>query len=213
MPKEKLNQWAELLMAITPKGHKWKDFWHLCNVLTGYLCSDSFKSSRRWLVYVMHISNWIDLKETPYKTLTNQDLANLFDSNVNIKISQEEIYSLFNTTRNTFKKNFKNYLELPKEAKMGKILLAYITKWQDSRHYLVEPISKQQLADLSGLYHKKIATMFVEIPQAQDYFETVELPYEKIKQFPPRLVEIFFEEIGEPERIDELISIIKLNED
>ncbi|UAB74329.1 hypothetical protein [Mesoflavibacter sp. SCSIO 43206] len=212
MPKRNNVKWTELLVAITPKGHRWKNVWHLLNVVFSYLFSDGFKSSRRWLVYIMYLSNWVDLKKRPYFTLSNQDLADIVDDHLKLTLSQEEVYRLFNTTRHTYKKNFSNYLDLSIKPKIGEIILVYITKWQDSNQNLSKPITKKQLAQMSGLYHKKLAYMFIEVPQAKDYFYSTKLSYENIKQFPPRLVECFFEEIGEPERFEELILLLKKEE-
>ncbi|MCK8482073.1 hypothetical protein [Psychroserpens algicola] len=213
MPKQSNNEWAELLKAIVPKGHRWKDLWHLCGVVMAGVFSDGFRSRRRWLVYVMYHANWLDLRETPYTSLSNEALASIVDAHLTGRIRKADIYSLLRTSPNTFKKNYADYLKLPKQPKLGFLILTLVTKWQDSKGELWQPISKQDLANLEGLYPKKIASMFVHVPQAQDYFDSIGASYPEVKAFPPLLVEQFFEEIGEPERFDALVKQLAEKED
>ena len=50
--------------------------------------------------------------------------------------------------------------------------------------------------------------MLSVVPQIEDYLETIGLSIEDVREFPPRLIELFFEEIGEPERYKELVELL-----
>ena len=213
MPRKKLKDWEVLLKALCAQGHRWEDIWHLLGVVLAYVFSDRFKSPRRWLVYIMYYANWLDLKQTSYNNLTDKDLADITDCNLKLTVNQEAVHSLLGTSANTYKKNFANYLNIPKQPKVGTLLLIVLNKWQDSERKLAKPITQKQLASLDGMYHKKIAKMFVEVPQAQNYLKDNKLPFKKVRHFPPRLIEYFFEEIGEPERFNELVKQIRKNKD
>lgn len=209
MPKKKLKDWEVLLKALFPQGHRWVDFWHLFSVILDFVFGDKFESPKHCLVYIMYHANWIDTNIDEYYNLTNKELADITDRNLKLKINQEAIYTLLGTSKNTFKKNFASYLDIPKQPRIGELFLIIFNKWQDSERKLAQPISKKDMSNLDGLYHKKIAKMFVNVPQAQDYLEQNDLSYDKVKLFPPRLVECFFEEIGEPERFEQLVKQIK----
>lgn len=213
MPKKSTNEWATLLNALVPKGHRWNDFWHLCSVFMDYVFGDKFESPKHCLVYIMYHSNWIDTNIDEYNNFTNEELAEITNRNLKLNINQEDVYDMLGTSRNTYKKNFAKYLDIPKQPKVGDVLLIILNKWYDSKRKIMRPISKKELASLKGMYHKKIAEMFVEVPQARAYFEHNDLTYENVKQFPPRLIEYFFEEIGEPERFDELVKQINKKDD
>jgi hypothetical protein len=213
MPKKKTNDWEVLHKAFFPKGHRWKSIWHLFSVILDYAFSDKFESPKQCLIYVMYHSNWINTNQEVYDNFSNKQLADITDRHLKIRLDQETIYALLGTSRNTFKKNFSNYLDIPKHPRVGELVLIFLNKWQDSNNKLFKPISKQELAHLEGLYPKKIAKMFVEVPQVKHYFEVSNVSYLDVKRFPPRLIEYFFEEIGEPERFEELVKIINDRDD
>lgn len=206
------NEWKDLLQSLLQSGHRWRSKEHFFLTLTSYLLSDDFRSLRRWLVYIMHHANWLNLKETPYKTLSDQMLADITDKHIPNTYDKESMYELFGTNRNTFKKNYAKYLQI-KQPTIGQIMLAMFNQWRDTNQELSEPIKKKDISRLQGFYPKKTAKMFVEVPQVQDYLETTGLSYEQVREFPPRLIETFFEEIGEPERYKELIEILNREEE
>ncbi|MFC0604956.1 hypothetical protein [Winogradskyella pulchriflava] len=206
------NEWKDLVQSLLPTGHRWKNGTHFFLVLSSYLLSDDFKSSRRWLVYVMHHANWLNLRDTPYNTLSDQSLADITDRHIPNKFDKESIYKLFGTNRNTFKKNYAKYLQI-KQPTIGQIMLALFNQWRDSNQELSEPIKKKDISKLQGFYPKKTAKMLVVVPQLEDYLETIGLSYEEVREFPPRLIETFFEEIGEPERYKELVEILSQDEE
>ncbi|GAB4163646.1 MAG: hypothetical protein Tsb0033_24300 [Winogradskyella sp.] len=204
------NEWKDLLQSLLPSGHRWRNKEHFFLTLTSYLFSDDFKSLRRWLVYIMHHANWLDLRERPYTMLSDQELADITDQHIPNKYDKESMYELFGTNRNTFKKNYAKYLQI-KQPTIGQVMLALFNQWRDTNQELSEPIKKKDISRLQGFYPKKIATMLPVVPQVEDYLETIGLSYEEVREFPPRLIETFFEEIGEPERYKELVEI--LNQD
>ncbi|MEY8847637.1 hypothetical protein AB9K26_02415 [Psychroserpens sp. XS_ASV72] len=206
------NEWRDLLQSLVQSGHRWRCKEHFFLTLTSYHLSDDFKSLRRWLVYIMHHANWLNLKETPYITLSDQMLADFTDQHMPSTYDKESMYELFGTNRNTFKKNYAKYLQI-KQPTIGQVMLAMFNQWRDTNQELSEPIKKKDISRLQGFYPKKTARMFVEVPQVQDYLETIGLSYEKAREFPPRLIEIVFEEIGEPERYKELVAILNQDEE
>lgn len=157
----------------------------------------------------MYMSNWIEISpERPHKSITIEEIAETIDEYIPDVVQYEFIYKLFGTSRNTFKKKYARFLNLPKDPTTGDVIIA-MGKWTDSKWQILHPITKKDIASLKGMHHKKLNDQINEIPELIEFLELSNLTYKNIKGFPPYLVEQYFEEIGEPERYEELVESLK----
>jgi hypothetical protein len=58
------------------------------------------------------------------------------------------------------------------------------------------------------MHHKKLSFQIKETPTLKAFLINSRLTYDEIKGFPPAIVEDYFEEIGEPERYQELVDLL-----
>lgn len=209
MPKRQGTTLPELERLLCQPGHKWKNRGHMLSVfLCGAVFGEHFHSTRNALIYMMHMSNWIEIGPLkPHKTITIQEIAKTIDLFIPDIVDYEIVYKLFGTSRNTFKNKYDKYLNLPKNPTTGDIIIA-MYKWTDKKWQIIHPIKKKDIAALKGMHHKKLSEQINEIPQLKHFLEISNLTYKQIKGFPPYLVEEYFEEIGEPEKYQELVEYL-----
>lgn len=206
MPKRHGTTLLELERLLWQPGNRWENRGHMLSVFVcGALFGEYFNSTRNALIYAMYMSNWIDISpERPHKTITIEEIADTIDKYIPDIIAYEYIYKLFKTSRNTFKNKYARFLGLPKNPTTRDLLLA-MDKWTDKKWQILQPITKKNIASLDGMHHKKLSKQINEIPQLKKFLEISNLTYKDINGFPPYLVEQYFEEIGEPEKYQELI--------
>jgi hypothetical protein len=212
VPKRKGTTLLELEKLLWQPGNRWENRGHMLSVfICGVFFREYFNSTRNALIYGMYMSNWIDISpERPHKTITIEEIANKIDEYIPDIVANEYIYKLFKTSRNTFKSNYARFLNLPKNPTTGNVIMA-MHKWTDKKWQILHPITKKDIASLKGMHHKKVSFQINEVPQLKEFLEISNLTYKKIKGFPPYLVEQYFEEIGEPEKYQELVALLSDN--
>ena len=210
MPKRQVTTLKELERLLWQPGNRWKNRGHMLSVFVcGGLFGEYFNSTRNALIYGMYMSNWIDISpERPHKTITINEIADVIDEYIPDIIANEKIYKFFNTSRNTFKSKYARFLNLPTNPTTGDLLIA-LDKWTDKKWQVLHPIKKKDIASLEGMHHKKLSEQIIEVPQLKKFLEASNLTYKDIKGFPPYLVKNYFEEIGEPEKFQELVTLLK----
>lgn len=209
VPKRNQLTLVEFEQVLMQPGHRWKNRGQMLSVfICGGLFGDHFNSTRNALIYAMYKSNWLDISpDRPHKLITIQEIANKLDKYIPDVIDNELIYKFFGTSRNTFKSKYQKFLNLPKNPTIGDVLIAMDT-WTDKKWQILHPIKQKDIAKLPGMHHKKLSFQIRETPQLQEFLQISNLTYAQIRGFPPYLVEQYFEEIGEPDRYQELVRLL-----
>ncbi|MDX1719189.1 MAG: hypothetical protein R3353_03450 [Salegentibacter mishustinae] len=132
------------------------------NILLGCIIYGNFKSLKRTLIFIFHFCSIIDLREKKSSKYSGIELAKAYQKCNNEKVEKEDLYNLFNLSKNTFRKNFEEYLVENNYGgrKSFTIIEAYglLELWQGEAQWIQwEAISKKELTEILNLPPKMLS--------------------------------------------------------
>lgn len=152
----------------------------------GCLLNYNFHSFRNFLIYILHFSGYLDLRQKDSNQYKDEHLIKALDLLYKQKIAKKDLYQLTSCNKNTFNKRFKNYFN--EKGFVGKrkftLFEAYgiLNEWQGHGNWgMMQAIKKERLAKIinSGSY-KKLANEFnlligKEVYKSKDKFSPREV--------------------------------------
>lgn len=167
--------------------------------------SDRFKSTLRLIIFVLHKIGVIDLKSNSSDNIRFvSDLLKRIDERIQYKIKRNELLEILGLSKNTFVKQFKEYLNANELVGRRTYTLNETYKlllhWKgDAMWYRLEAFSKQELANyISNGDYKKLSGEF-------DSFMLLSSSYKENDKLSPKLVNSFLKDLNfSDEKIEEI---------
>lgn len=182
----------------------------LLGVILNYILYNRL-SLERYILFIYHHLGWIKLNHKKSNNYTTRDLIIIFiRNNRDIKLTEENLFDIIGTSRQTFKKNFP-YL-LHKEKKLNLINLArFFNLWTGYNWKRIQAVPKGKIDSLETYYPKKIVSIAnsTKIKKQLKEFGYNEdgLP----RKIPPTIAQSIFERGIDPEIISYENFILKLD--
>ncbi|QHI38053.1 hypothetical protein IMCC3317_34370 [Kordia antarctica] len=155
--------------------------------IIGCLMGYNFHSFKRFLIYIFHYCNFLDLKKKEANQYTDEEIIDILTLIHSEKIDKKVLYSLTKLSKNTFNKHYKELFQENGFKGKRKFTLyeiyTILNEWQGEGTWsTLKSIKKQQIADVINLGNlKSLAEEFTLIDC--NYKNKDKLSPKEVKQY------------------------------